>query len=191
MARSDFAEIFQRMHPEEQAALLEKLMTIAARILRRHGPIARNYAREAEDYANDAIIKAVGGDRIWPDNLPMMQYLGGIVSSEISHDGKRPEHTLRAANGANGDGDEHDDDRGGTIDNVASLENVEATAITNVDYGRFRSACPAELREFWDRKFLSEGSTAESLALELKIPVQRLHNLERKLARRRARLLPR
>lgn len=184
VARNDFAALFADMLPDEQTVLLEMLIGIAARILRRHGPVARHYAKDAEDYANEAVLKALRNERAWPDGLPLLTFLAGIVSSDINHDGHRPEHTRRrAALTSSSDGD--DSEAGDPIEEVASNENIEANAIANVDLGRLIDSWPSDLREFCTVRVVADGSTARQLACIMAVSVQRVHNLERQLARRK------
>ena len=183
---SELAGILEKMHPDEQGELFERLTLHAQFTLRRHGPMANDYQYSAEAFANEAVTRALEERRVCPSGLPPFVFLAGIVSSLISHEGQRPEHrNLRVRL----DGD--DEESASVVDTLPANDDVEATVVASVALDRFKETLDPELREYVEARETAAGSTAEELAKTLGKPVTVIRNYDRKLSRRRSQWNPR
>ncbi len=179
MANRDLRTILRTMPPDELSFLLEKLIAVAERILRMHGPRARHYHLTGEDVVHEMLTRVLSGTRMsCPADVPVFFVLARMVSSIISHASVRPENRKQRI----------------AIDDVAELaadDDVELSVLSRVEREEFRKELEQEpeLQAHYDLRVAAAGFSDQELALEAGKSVQRIRTLNRKLARRwRARL---
>jgi hypothetical protein len=186
VSHHNLAAILEKMHSDELAELLERLIEDASHRLGRHGPIANDYEYSAEAFVNEAITRALEERRACPSGLPVYVFLANTVKSLISHEGQRPEYRRKRVRL-----DADDDASASVVDTLPANDDVEATVTASVASDRFKKSLDPELREYVETLEKEAGSTAEDLAKKLRKPVKTIRNLDRKLSRRRSQWNPR
>lgn len=139
---------------------------------------------EAEDFVREAVRKALDGTRNWPEKQTLLDFLKGIISSEVSQRVEAYEnvHGRRATtNAAEVDS--------ATIDISGIADDFRQSATVAVEWTERRALILAQLDDSIDRDIVTliidEGlDRPQEIAERLGIPIEAVYNARKRLRRK-------